>query len=270
MQFRKLAEQRQRGETRQCQQQGLAGDAARVALFDQLAPAGGETKACASEGRAHAHAHQQQPARDRTCAEHPDRPVKPCRQVLRRVRAVQRERDLRLRGNLAQARTEADVDHLTRLPNRRAFERRLVSAAMEARVAGTPLTIAFCDVDHFKQVNDRHGHAAGDRVLCAMAASFAAMAGEACFTARHGGEEFVLLFEGLGAEAAKARLDAIRRALAARVLMNRDTGQPFGKITFSGGVAEVTDDADTRGALARADAALYRAKQQGRNRIELG
>ncbi|MBA4767427.1 MAG: diguanylate cyclase [Porphyrobacter sp.] len=176
----------------------------------------------------------------------------------------------RLRDNLAQARTEADVDHLTRLPNRRAFERRLAAAAVEARVTGAPLTVAFCDVDHFKQVNDRHGHAAGDRVLCALAASFAAMAGEACFTARHGGEEFVLLFEGLGKEAARARLDAIRRALGARVLMNRDTGQPFGKITFSGGVAEVAEDADTRGALARADAALYRAKQQGRNRIELG
>ena len=176
----------------------------------------------------------------------------------------------RLRENLAEARSEADVDHLTRLPNRRAFERRLVSAAIEARVKGEPLSIAFCDVDHFKQVNDRHGHAAGDRVLCALAASFAEMAGEACFTARHGGEEFVLLFAGLGKEAAKGRLDAIRRALGARVLMNRDTGQPFGKITFSGGVAEVTGDADTRGALARADEALYRAKQQGRNRIELG
>lgn len=176
----------------------------------------------------------------------------------------------RLRDNLVQARTEADVDHLTRLPNRRAFERKLAATAVEARAKRMPLTIAFCDVDHFKQVNDRHGHAAGDRVLCALATSFAEMAGEACFTARHGGEEFVLLFGGIGKEAAKARLDAIRRAIAARVLMNRDTGQPFGRITFSGGVAEVCEDADTRGALARADAALYRAKQLGRNRIELG
>ncbi len=175
----------------------------------------------------------------------------------------------RLRENLAKARTEADVDHLTRLPNRRAFERRLVSATMEARAKGEPLALAFCDVDHFKQVNDRHGHAAGDRVLCALAASLSEAAGDACFVARHGGEEFVLLFYGLGKEAAKGRLDAIRRAQAARMLMNRDTGQPFGKITFSAGVAEVTEDADTRGALARADAALYRAKQQGRNRVEL-
>ncbi len=176
----------------------------------------------------------------------------------------------RLRESLARARSEADVDHLTRLPNRRAFERQLVAAAIEARDKGEPLSIAFCDVDHFKQVNDRHGHAAGDRVLCALAASFREMAGDHCFTARHGGEEFVLLFSGLAKEAAKGRLDAIRRAQAGRILMNRDTGQPFGRITFSGGVAQVDDDADTRAALARADAALYRAKQQGRNRIELG
>lgn len=175
-----------------------------------------------------------------------------------------------LRQSLAKARIEADVDHLTRLPNRRAFERRLVSAAMEAETKGEPLAIAFCDVDHFKQVNDRHGHAAGDRVLCALAATFTEMAGDSCFVARHGGEEFVLLFYGLDKQAAKGRLDAIRRAQGAKLLMNRDTGQPFGRITFSAGVAEVTEDPDIRSALARADAALYCAKQQGRNRVELG
>ncbi|WDA41998.1 GGDEF domain-containing protein [Erythrobacter sp. BLCC-B19] len=176
----------------------------------------------------------------------------------------------RLRESLAHARSEADVDHLTRLPNRRAFERKLAAAAIEARETGAPLSLAFCDVDHFKQINDRHGHAAGDRVLCALAGSFAEAAGEHCFVARHGGEEFVLLFRGLRKEAARGRLDAIRRAQAARQLMNRETGQPFGKITFSAGVAEVTEDPDTRSALARADAALYRAKQLGRNRVELG
>ncbi len=176
----------------------------------------------------------------------------------------------RLRTSLAKARIEADVDHLTRLPNRRAFERRLVSAAIEARAKGEPLSIAFCDVDHFKAVNDRHGHEAGDRVLCALAASFTEQAGDSCFVARHGGEEFVLLFYGLNKVAARLRLETIRRAQAARQLMNRDTGQPFGRVTFSGGVAEVTEDGDARSALARADAALYRAKQAGRNTVMVG
>lgn len=175
-----------------------------------------------------------------------------------------------LRESLAKARMEADVDHLTGLPNRRAFERRLVSAAIDARAKGEPLSLAFCDVDRFKLINDRHGHEAGDRVLCAVAQTLNEHAGDACFVARHGGEEFVLLFYGMDKEAARTRLDAIRCAQAHRQLMNRETGQPFGRITFSGGVAEVTEDADTRSALARADAALYRAKQEGRNRVMVG
>ena len=184
--------------------------------------------------------------------------------------ARSQEETERLRESLAKARMEADVDHLTGLPNRRAFERRLVSASLEARAKGEPLAIAFCDVDRFKLINDCHGHEAGDRVLCAVAATLQEHAGDACFVARHGGEEFVLLFYGMTKEAARFRLDAIRRAQAARQMMNRDTGQPFGRVTFSGGVAEVTEDADTRSALCRADAALFQAKAAGRNRVMVG
>ena len=176
----------------------------------------------------------------------------------------------RLRESLAKARIEADVDHLTGLPNRRAFERRLVSATIEARAKGEQLSLAFCDVDRFKLINDRHGHEAGDRVLCTVAATLGEHAGDTCFVARHGGEEFVLLFYGMDKETARARLDAIRLAMAARRLVNRETGQPFGRVTFSAGVTEVTEDADTRSALARADAALYCAKQDGRNRVMVG
>lgn len=181
----------------------------------------------------------------------------------------QRETE-QLRESLAKARLEADVDHLTRLPNRRAFERRLVSATMEAIAKEEPLSIAFCDVDHFKRINDRHGHDAGDRVLCALAATLNEHGGDDCFVARHGGEEFVLLLYGLDKEAAQGRVDAIRRAQAVRRLVNRDSGQGFGQVSFSAGVAQIVDYSDMRSALARADAALYRAKEQGRNRVELG
>ncbi|MEP3049913.1 MAG: diguanylate cyclase [Erythrobacter sp.] len=172
-----------------------------------------------------------------------------------------------LRDNLAQARQEADIDHLTRLPNRRAFERRLTIAAENARTKGQPLCVAFCDVDHFKKVNDQHGHDAGDRILCAIADTLSEIANDECFIARHGGEEFVLLFDGLGKEEAWRRLDATRRMMADRNLMNRQSGKSFGRITFSGGIAEVTEDIDTRSALARADEALYQAKAAGRNQI---
>lgn len=172
-----------------------------------------------------------------------------------------------LRENLAKARMEADVDHLTRLPNRRAFERRLASESKRAHTNGVPLCVAFCDVDHFKAVNDTHGHEAGDRILCAVASTLNSVASEDCFVARHGGEEFVLMFYGLEKEAAFQRFDGVRRAMALKQLMNRETGKPFGKVTFSGGIALVNDYDDPRTALAEADAALYDAKQTGRNKI---
>ncbi|TRD11084.1 diguanylate cyclase [Erythrobacter insulae] len=172
-----------------------------------------------------------------------------------------------LRQNLAQARMEADVDHLTRLPNRRAFERRFKSANEEARSAEKPLCVAFCDVDNFKSINDKHGHDAGDRVLCAIAHTLSSNASDDCFVSRHGGEEFVLLLYGFDKDAAWRKLDGIRRAQAAKTLMNRETGKSFGKITFSAGLAEVTEDVDPRSALIRADAALYEAKETGRNKV---
>lgn len=175
-----------------------------------------------------------------------------------------------LRESLAQARAEADVDHLTRLPNRRAFERRLAAAETQARENGEALSIAFCDIDRFKSINDTHGHDAGDRVLCAVAATLDKLSSDNCFVARHGGEEFVVLFYGLAKVQALAKLDGVRRAMAAKQLVNRESGRAFGKITFSGGVAEVTETIEPRSALARADAALYRAKEEGRNRILTG
>lgn len=177
------------------------------------------------------------------------------------------EESRELRVSLAEARVEADVDHLTRLPNRRAFERRFASAAQEAQTKGAKLSVAFCDVDNFKTINDTHGHDAGDRVLVSIAGLFNRFASDHCFVARHGGEEFVLLFFGLDKDEAFAKLDGIRRAQSMKQLINRQTGKAFGKVTFSGGITEVVGIEDTRAALIRADEALYEAKRAGRDRI---
>ena len=179
----------------------------------------------------------------------------------------QREAD-QLRQNLAKARQEADIDHLTGLPNRRAFERTLEIEIEKQAKLGQPLSIAFCDIDHFKVVNDTHGHEAGDRILKAVSKNLSEIANDSCFVARHGGEEFVLLFSGLDKGEAAQRLDQTRAKLARRRLMNRATGRPFGKITFSAGVAQVDAFDDPREALAQADEALYRAKEGGRNQVE--
>jgi diguanylate cyclase len=174
-----------------------------------------------------------------------------------------------LRHTLDRARRDAEIDFLTGLPNRRAFEAELQRNFAEAKAAGEALCLAFCDIDHFKAVNDTHGHDAGDRVICVVAKTLSEVSGEKCHIARHGGEEFVLLFRGSHPQAAYEALDEARAALAARKLVNRRNKLPFGQITFSGGVADVFAYGSANEALAAADEALYRAKEGGRNRIEL-
>jgi diguanylate cyclase len=174
-----------------------------------------------------------------------------------------------LRRNLELARRDADYDFLTGLPNRRAFETRLDEETTAAREANEPLCVAFCDIDHFKKVNDTHGHEAGDRIICVVGNALSAMSGERCHVARHGGEEFAVLLRGLPLEQARSLLDTQRQHLAERKLVNRRTEQPFGQISFSAGVADVFAYATASDALAAADEALYEAKEHGRNQIRV-
>lgn len=156
---------------------------------------------------------------------------------------------------------------ITGLPNRRAFELVFDQQFQLAQEEIEPLAVAFCDIDHFKQVNDRHGHETGDRVIQAVAQMLARISNDKCHVARHGGEEFVVLFRGISAEKAAERLDATRENLAQRNFVNRQTDDPIGRVTFSAGVANVFAYAQRRDALKAADQALYRAKAEGRNQI---
>lgn len=186
-------------------------------------------------------------------------------------KAMQRseEQTRSLKRKLEETRRSAEEDHLTGLPNRRAFEGRFEREYREARAAAEPLCVAFCDIDHFKRINDTHGHDAGDRVLRLVAESLAHISNDHCHVARHGGEEFVVLLRDATLEQTFERLDALRAQLAQRRLVNRATDVPFGQVTFSAGIADVFACGDPRAALRAADAALYRAKQEGRNRIAI-
>jgi diguanylate cyclase len=172
-----------------------------------------------------------------------------------------------MRRSLDRAKRDAEIDHLTGLPNRRAFEALIEKHYREAQAAIEPLSVAFCDIDHFKKVNDTHGHDAGDRVIRTIADALAKISNDNCHVARHGGEEFVMLFRNLSPSEAKAKLDTTREEIAGKSLVNRKTEQPFGQITFSGGVANVFAYENPRAALSAADEALYKAKQAGRNQI---
>ncbi|TVV73223.1 sensor domain-containing diguanylate cyclase [Sphingomonas solaris] len=158
----------------------------------------------------------------------------------------------------------ASRDPLTGILNRRGFEeeaRRVIANAVRHR---QPLSLALADLDRFKAVNDMHGHAAGDALLC----RFAGMIGEAVRTGdlfgRIGGEEFVLLLVNTPGEAAVAVVDRLRREVATQTL---DTDPPM-TVTTSFGVAElVPGEASLDTLIARADRALYRSKLNGRDRV---
>lgn len=175
----------------------------------------------------------------------------------------------RLREQLVRAREEALRDALTDLPNRRGFEATYEREYRAAESALEPLCVAFCDIDRFKAINDSYGHDTGDRVIRAVADLLRRMTDETCHAARHGGEEFVMLFRGLSVEEAHDRLDEARRALAGRRFVQESTGEVIGKVTFSAGIADVFGFFDRSLALRAADEALYAAKMAGRDQISI-
>lgn len=172
-----------------------------------------------------------------------------------------------LQGELAEAQAVAESDPLTGLANRRAFQSRLAKAMTQSATEGTPLSVAFCDIDHFKSINDNHGHDTGDRILKMVAEALVEGVGEDAFVGRFGGEEFLVLFDGIMARRAAMRIDEVRDELSGRHLVSKTTGEPLGTVTFSAGVAQWREGEDDGGMLRRADEALYSAKNAGRNRV---
>lgn len=172
-----------------------------------------------------------------------------------------------MRSRLDEANDKAQRDQLTGLPNRWAFEQQFTAATIRAKERMEPLSVAFIDIDHFKLVNDTHGHEAGDRVLQLVAKTLDRFGHGNCHLARHGGEEFVIVLENTSTSEAKAQIDVVREELAERSLINRDNGEAIGQVTFSGGVAPFNPSEPNRQVLRNADAALYEAKNSGRNKV---
>jgi diguanylate cyclase (GGDEF)-like protein/PAS domain S-box-containing protein len=159
----------------------------------------------------------------------------------------------------------ASTDELTGLANRRAFMRQLEREIRGAAEFGWPLAVAIFDVDYFKDVNDRHGHAVGDRVLQLLASRAAAAVRGGDLVGRLGGEEFGILMPGATAEDAALVAERLRRAIEAP--RSRDRGLP--RITVSIGIALRENKREASVLLAAADTALYAAKSAGRNQVRL-
>jgi diguanylate cyclase (GGDEF)-like protein len=170
---------------------------------------------------------------------------------------------LQLLERLLAARRDASHDPLTGLANRRHASARLQAACADADRRGEPLSVLMLDLDHFKHVNDRHGHAGGDCVLVALAQVLQRELRAADLAARYGGEEFLAMLSACDATEAVATAERIRRAVQALRVAVPD-GEA--RVTISIGIASRRAH-ETPGALvSRSDAALYRAKAQGRNR----
>lgn len=164
---------------------------------------------------------------------------------------------------LAEQQRLALLDMLTQLPNRLAYEARLEQEFERWQRYRHPLVLAVLDVDHFKSINDNYGHLAGDKVLRILAKTLRTRLRKTDFIGRFGGEEFVVLMPETPLDAALQTLETMCRAVAECPFHFR--AQPV-SITLSGGVAEFVEGVAAETIFERADAALYRAKAEGRNR----
>lgn len=156
----------------------------------------------------------------------------------------------------------ASTDVLTALPNRRAMIDHLHAALSLAQRHGQAVSVALFDVDHFKLINDRHGHGAGDAALVAVGQLLSSPLRGSDRVGRWGGEEFLLVAPGTGAAAALELADRLRQHVAAHAFGHGDP------VTTSVGVAEYLPGDDADSLLQRADRAMYRAKGDGRNRTQ--
>ena len=166
---------------------------------------------------------------------------------------------------LAQLEQQALYDALTALPNRRAYEAQAEQAMARAARSGAALTVGVADLDHFKKINDRHGHAVGDAVLRNVAQVLRDTGRVTDVAARMGGEEFGLLFPDATLQQAHLVAERIRAAVAAAITPLPDGGQL--QVTISIGLAPLVQGASMDAAMSEADKALYVAKHQGRNQV---
>jgi len=159
------------------------------------------------------------------------------------------------------------TDALTGVPNRRALDERLEGELGRSQRYGTPLAAVMIDLDHFKRLNDHHGHAAGDAVLRHVARVLDSEKRRGDIIARYGGEEFVALLYGANGEESRTFAETVRRAVEEHRFASGPGGAPR-QVTISGGCATFPRPAGTEEDLIKtADEKLYQAKAQGRNRV---
>lgn len=172
-----------------------------------------------------------------------------------------------LKQNLETVQREALTDALTGIPNRKSFEVRLREAVRDAAETNETLSLLIADIDHFKRFNDTYGHQIGDQVLRLVAKTLTDSVKGRDTPARYGGEEFAIILPQTRLDAARVVADQIRLGLMRRKLVSRDKTGDYGTVTLSFGAAQYRPGEPLAALVERADAALYYAKREGRNRV---
>ncbi len=160
----------------------------------------------------------------------------------------------------------ATVDPLTSLYNRRWLDNMLVRVIQRCKTNNQPLGVIMIDIDFFKQFNDNHGHLAGDSALRMVARAVLQSLRPEDLVTRYGGEELLALLPGLDLAATQSVAERLRLAVEQMEIIGVD-GNALPTLTISAGITELSPDSDPMQLIARADAALYRAKHGGRNRV---
>jgi diguanylate cyclase len=172
-----------------------------------------------------------------------------------------------LKAKLDDARRESLTDPLTGIANRKAFDAEIARAIEAARENNQPLSLFMCDIDRFKNFNDTYGHQTGDHVLRLVGKCLSENVKGRDTAARYGGEEFAVVLPQTAIADGVAIADQIRKAVEARKLVRKNSGDVLGNITISIGAAQLGPNDDADSLVKRADSCLYAAKHAGRNRV---
>ncbi len=172
-----------------------------------------------------------------------------------------------LQRDLEIVRKEALTDSLTKLANRKAFDAEITRIIAEAQQEGKMFSLLMMDIDHFKSFNDNYGHQVGDQVLRLVARTLTDGVKGRDTASRYGGEEFAIILPETDLPGGMKVGEYLRKAVAGKEVINRNTGDKLGRITLSGGVAQYMANESLESLIERADAALYTAKHNGRNQV---
>jgi diguanylate cyclase len=195
------------------------------------------------------------------------REMQATKKMLEQRLIVSKEEISHLQHNLEAIRAESLTDPLTGLGNRKYFDRAIDAAVQLAIKQHEPLSLLMLDIDHFKSFNDNYGHLTGDQVLRLVGQSLNQIISGRDTMARYGGEEFAVVLPDNPLVKALAVADQIRRAVMARELKKKSTGEILGRVTVSIGVSVLRPGDDKDSLIERADICLYAAKRGGRNRV---